>query len=400
MPRPHLITGLDIGTNEIKALVVQKSQNSDLEVLALFQEPAAGVRRGVIVDPDRVATILGSILGKVQDQLDRRIDSAYVNIGGSHISCTFSQGTVAVSRADKKISEEDIERVLEAAQAFSLSSNKEILDIYPRNFIVDGEKVKRALDMEGVRLEAEALVVCVFSPYYKNLTQTLSGANLQIQEIFPSPIAAARSCLTPRQKELGVALLDIGAGTSGLAVYEEGNLIHVAILPIGSANITNDVAIGLRIDIDLAEKIKKEFGSCVLSKKEKREKIEIPEPEQLVFTRKKLTDIIEARVTEIFEQVNKEFKKIAREELLPAGVVLTGGGAKLPQIVELAKKEFKLPCRTGKPRGFINFKSDPSLSTVCGLVLEGGELEGEGGLSAFREGVKSQIKKIFKIFIP
>lgn len=400
MARPYFITGLDIGTDGIKALVVQKNSNSDLEALTFIKTPTIGIRRGVVIDVQGVSKSLGDLREELQKQIGQTIGSTYINIGGSHIFCTSSHGTIAVSRADQKISEEDIERVLEAAQTFSLSSNKEILDVFPLNFIVDGEKVKEALGMEGVRLEAEALVVCVFSPYFKNLNQSILNSGFQIQHIIPSPIAAAKAVLSPRQKELGVALLDIGAGTSSLAVFEEGNLIHLAVLPIGSANITNDIAIGLKTDIDIAENIKKDYGSCLISKKERKEKIEVAESEPLVFTRKKLTDIIEARVSEIFEQVNKELKKISREALLPAGIVLTGGGAKLPRIAELAKKELRLPSKVGKPRGFIGLEKDTSLSTVCGLILEGLDLEDEREISFFGKEIGSRIKKFFKIFIP
>jgi len=409
MARAHLITGLDIGTSAIKTLVAQKSLNSELEVISQVQEPASGTRKGVVIDTEEVSNILENILERVKTETGARINSVYLNVGGSHIFSTSSHGLVSVSRADQKISEEDVNRVLQAAQTFSLPSNKEIFDVFPREFIVDGEKgIKEALGMQGVRLEAEVLVLGGFSPYLKNLTQAVLNSNLQILDMIPSPISSARACLSPRQKELGVAILDIGAGTSGLAVFEEGDLIHLAIFPIGSGSITNDIAIGLKTDIDVAERIKIEYGSCLLSPPKasrKKEKIEIGGLEPLVFSQKQLVSIIEARVSEIFDQVNKELKKISREKLLPAGVVLTGGGSKLPKIVDLAKKELKLPCRLGKPQGFLDATlpppKDPSLATVCGLVLEGADLETERPPSMFRRtNLLSKLKRIFKIFIP
>lgn len=396
MARTNLITGLDIGSSDIKALVVKKNTEKDLEVVAFIKKPSAGMRRGVIVDVEKVSNILGNIKEELREQVGQDIESVYVNIDGSHISCTSSHGTVAVSRADRKISEEDRERVINAARTFSLPSNKEILDVFPRNFIVDGEKVKEALEMEGVRLEVEALIVSCFSPYFKNLTQAVLSAGFSIQDIIPSPLASGFSCLTARQRELGVTVLDIGAGTTGLSVFEEGSLIHLVILPIGSSYITNDIAIGLKTDIDIAERIKKEFGSALISKKEKKEKIEIKEPESLVFTRGDLAKIIEPRVSEIFKEVNKKLKEIGKEALLPAGVVLTGGGAKLPKMVELAKKELKLPCRIGKPQRFLSLETDPAFSTVCGLVLEGMEIEGEE--VAGESKIISKIKNFFKRF--
>jgi len=408
MARPSIITGLDIGTSAIKFLTaVKKSGESDLEVLSLTQEPAAGIRKGVVIDPGEVSNILQNILERVKAETNQRIDSVYLNVGGGHIFSTPSRGLVSVSRADRKISEEDVDRVLQAARAFSLPSNKEIFDISPREFIVDGQSgIKEVLGLQGVRLEAEVLALGGFAPYLKNLTQAVLNSGLQILDMIPSPIASAGSCLSPRQKELGVALLDIGAGTSGLAVFEEGDLIHLAVLPIGSANITNDIAIGLKTDIDVAERIKIEYGFCRIFPNQslrKKEKIEIGGEEPLVFSKKQLADIIEARVSEIFDQVNKELKKISREKLLPAGVVLTGGGSKLPKIVDFAKKELKLSCRIGKPQGFLNFEKDPSLSTVCGLVLEGVDLETEKGTATFQtfgKGIGNKIKRLFKIFIP
>jgi len=399
MPKANLITGLDIGTSEIKALVAKQNSKGNLETLCLVRKPVVrGMRRGVVIEPAEISRILEEISQEIEEKTAERVDSLYVSIGGSHIFCVPSQGTVAVSRADKRISEDDIERVIEAAQTFSLPSNKKILNTFPRNFIVDGEKIKEPLDLEGVRLEVEALIVCGFSPYYKNLTKAVLDAGFSILDIIPSPIAAAASCLTPRQKELGVLLLDIGAGTTNLAVYEEGGLLHLAILPMGSANITNDIAIGLKTDIDTAEKIKKNFGTCILSKEERKEKIKIQTPEPISFNRNFLTRIIEARVSEIFTEVNKELKKIGKQEKLPAGVVITGGGAKLPKIVQLAKKRMKLPCKIGRPKIPSNLEKDPTLSVVCGLVLEGAK---EGGEEiSFGKEVLSKIKKFFKMFIP
>jgi len=406
MSKTPIITGLDIGTSTIKTLVAQKTSNTELEVISQISEPASGTRRGVVIDIEEVSRIIQDILERVKLENGARIDSVYINVGGSHIFSTSSRGLVSVSRADQKISEEDIARVIQAAQTFSLPSNKEIFDVFPKEFIVDGERgVKEVLGMQGVRLEAEVLVLGGFSPYLKNLTQAVSNSNLQILDIIPSPIASARACLTPRQKELGVALLDIGAGTSGLCVFEEGDLIHLAIFPIGSANITNDIAIGLKTDIEVAEKIKIEYGSCfsnLAKASRKKEKIKIGEAEPLIFSQKQLMGIIEARASEIFGEVNKELKKISREKLLPAGVVLTGGGAKLPKIVELAKRELRLPCRLGKPQGFLNLEKDSTFATVCGLVLEGADaLEAEKSPSYLSgANLLTKLKRIFKIFIP
>ncbi len=404
MSKINTIVGLDIGTSSIKILVAKKSEESDLEVLALVRGNSAGVRKGVIIDIKEVSNIIQTLASQVLEISGQKISSTYVNIGGSHIFCTPSHGLVSVSRADQKISEEDINRVLQAAQIFSLPSNKEILEVFTKEFIVDGEKeIKEPLGMQGVRLEVEVSVLAGFSPYLKNLNQAVLGSGLQIADRLPSIIAASRACLSQRQKEIGVAILDIGAGTSDLAVFEEGDLIHLAVLSIGAGHITNDIAIGLRTDIETAEGIKLGFGKCLSKASAKKEKIETEGEEPVFFSQRLLSKIIMARVSQIFREVNKELKKISRQGLLPAGIVLTGGGAKLPKIIELAKKEFRLSCRQGVPQGISLSEKDPSLATVCGLVLGGVDLEeerDEPSLGTFGRELGAKIKKIFKIFVP
>ncbi|MCK5044529.1 cell division protein FtsA [Candidatus Parcubacteria bacterium] len=402
MINSDVATGLDVGSGSIKTLIVQKvSPETELEILVKDQRPSTGLRKGVVVDVAKVENIIQASFEEAQTRLDQKINSVYTNIGGSHIFSAFSRGLVSVSRADKKISQEDIERVLENARTFSLPTNNEILDVFPKEYIVDGEAgVREAVGMTGVRLEAEILAVCGFSPYIKNLTEAVLNTGVQIDSVVPSVLAAAKAVLTPRQKELGVVLVDIGAGNTQMAVFEEGELLNLAVFPIGGAHISNDIAIGLCTDIDIAEKIKKRFGTCCESKTKKMEKIEtLAEP--LTFSQKMLVKIIEARVVEIFEQVQKELKKISRQGLLPAGVVLTGGGANLPKIVELAKKELKLPTQIGVPRGFLGLEPDPALATVCGLAMEGINSTNTGGrFPNLGTNAGSVIKRILKIFIP
>jgi len=406
MARNFIIAGVDIGSGDTKVLVARKKAKEEkLEVLAGIKESSFGVRKGVIINPEDTARIIKICLEGANRSLEKRIESAFVNIGGSHIFSNFSHGLVSVSRADRKISKEDVDRVIQAAQAISLSSNKEILEVIPKEFIVDGDRgVKEPLETEGVRLEVDALILGGFSPYLKNLTKTVLNSGIHIDDLIVTPLAGARAVLSKKEKELGVALIDIGAGTTSLAVFEENSLIHVAVLPIGSSYITNDIAIGFKTDINTAERVKLEFGSCSLRSKEKKSRSHQPvknkiKLESLSFSRKALTKIIDARVSEIFSEVNKELKKIFRKELLPCGVVLTGGGAKLSKIIEVAKKDLKLPARIGYPTGFSPSQQDPSLSTVCGLVLLGADIESGENLS-FGKGISSLLKKFFKIFLP
>lgn len=404
MAKHHIVTGLDIGTHTIKVLVAQK-KGKELEVLAQSQIPSFGIRKGAVVNIDEAAKNIQALLAEAEKLSGRRIDSVFVNIGGSHLYVTPSDGIISVSRADQKISNEDIERVMQAARAINIPSNEEILDVFPREFIIDDQRgIKEPLGLTGIRLEVKVLLLCVFSPYFINLTQAVLNTKVQIDDIIPSPLAAAVAVLTPQQKELGVALVDIGSATTSLAIYEEGGLVHFAIFPIGSGHITNDIAIGLKTDVSIAENIKKEYGSCFLvgPKKEKAsvKKIEILDKNSpLSFSKKFLIDIIEPRVSEIFDLINKELKKVGRQQLLPGGIVLTGGGAKLPKIKELAKQVLKLPCNIGLPSGIIGLEEDPSLATLCGLVLEGQELIEEGGERKSFKGF-SAIRRFFRKFIP
>lgn len=409
MPKINPLIALDIGSGSIKALAVHKpKKESELEVLGFVEESSFGVRRGVVVDPQKVAEIIQESLRKLQEQIKQRCGSVYINLGGSHIFSFPSRGLVSVSRADGRISEEDIKRVFQQAEALSLPPNREVLEVFPKEFFINGEGgIKEPpLGLQGIRLEADVLVLGYFAPYFKNLTSSVLGSHLQIDDVMPSPLASAAAVLTPREKELGVVLLDIGAGTTDFAVFEEGSLAHLTIFPFGSSNITKDIAIFLKTDMDVAERIKIEFGTLSWQGSDKKEKIKLGDDEVIVFSHKKLSKVIEDRVAEMFNEINKELKKIAKQGSLPAGVVLTGGGSKLPKIKDFAKKELKLPCRIGRPRGFSPNQEDPRLAVVCGLALTGfdfgpGRNDWQGSFPSIPgKGLGSKIKKLFKIFIP
>ena len=399
-----IITGLDIGTSQIKILVaLKKPEQQKLEILAQTSRPSSGIRKGVVFNIEEVSRGIRKAVGEAERISHQKIKEVYCGLGGSHIFISPSQGVVAVSRADQVISQEDIDRVMAAAQAFSLPPNKEILHTLPKEFIIDGEAdIKNPLGMKGIRLEVQTLNLGGFTPYIKNLTEAILEADIGIEDLVLSPLASARAVLTPRQKELGVAVVDIGAGTTGLAVFEEGDLLHLAIIPIGSSHVTNDIAIGLKTDIDTAERVKLEFGIASSQGTEKREMVDLSESlgEPVAFSRRELAEIIEARLSEIFDLINKELKNISRAQLLPAGVILTGGGAKLPKIKELARKELRLPSRIGCPEEFASRVEDSSFSVCCGLVLWGQDLESEKPSSFFKRGPASKLKRIFKAFIP
>lgn len=395
----HLLVGLDIGTARIKCLVARPSEeNEDLEILSLVSEPSFGIRRGVVVDPEKVSESISSVLSKAEKEIGQKIKEVAVNFSGAHLFTTESRGTIAVSRADQTISQEDIERVIEAAQTFSLPSNREILDVFPKEFIVDGEKeIKEPLGMQGIRLESEILVLGCFSPYLKNLTKAVLEADVQIVDVVASPLASAQALLKPREKELGVLLVDIGAGTTSFVIFLEGSLVNVGVIPIGSGHITNDIAIGLKTDVETAERIKLQYGACLISREKKIKIKEKISGEPLVFSSKLLGRIIDARVAEILEQIQRELKK-AKLTKLPGGVVLAGGGIRLPRCRDYAKKILRLPVRLGRPLGFSPVQEEPDLACVCGLVLVAAESAGERPPRG--SGLLKRIKTILKSFIP
>jgi len=385
MIKGHLISGLDIGTNSIKALVVlKKPQEKDLEIVSQAEVENIGMRKGVVIDSNAVSQKIIEAVNICKEGLEKKIESAVISINGSHLLFLSGRGLVSVSRADQKISEADIERALQASRSISLSTNQEILEVFPQEFIIDGQPgIKEVEGLRGIRLEAKTLCLAVFSPYLKNLSDSVLGADLEIEHILPSVIASSQAVLDQKEKELGVALIEIGAGTTSLAVFEEGNLIDAMVFPLGSNNITNDIAIILKTEIEEAENIKKSFIGFSLRE-----------------SRKAVSKVIEARTKEIFSEVNRELKRINKTKL-PAGIVLTGGGAKLSKIVDFAKKELKLHCRLGLPKGFSPEIDDPSWSTVCGLVLEGAKIfEGDDNLRFSEKGIFKKIKTIFKTFIP
>jgi len=407
MAKGNIVTGLDIGTHSIKALVAQK-KGKDWEVLSYAEIPSFGLRKGAVVNVEETAKNVQMIMSGIEKDCNRRINSVSVNIGGNHLYVTPSDGIISVSRADQRISAEDIERVKQATKAINIPHNEDVLDVFVREFIIDDQKgIKQPEGLTGIRLEAKVLLLCYFQPYFTNLTQAVLNSKLQINDLVPSPLAAAKAVLTPQQKELGVALIDIGAATTSLAVFEEGELIHLAVFPIGSANITNDIAIGLKTDVAIAEAIKKQHGTCQFSKTNKdkkdqsRKKIEVfNRSDSINFTKKNLVDIIEPRVSEILDLAQKELKKINRQEQLPGGIVLTGGGAKLPKIKELAKDTLKLACEIGTPKQIMGLENDPSLATVAGLALSGVDFDKEEGILGVAKGWGSRFKKMFRVFLP
>lgn len=411
MSRESIICGLDVGTSNIRAVVAQLVSGQEKpQIIGIGSVSSFGLRKGVVVDIEETAKGIREAIGEAERASDVSIRYVFVNIGGHHISCRASKGVVAVSRADGEISREDTDRAIKAAKAISIPQNRELIHTICRSFTVDEEKnIKDPVGMSGVRLESDVLMIEGATPYMKNLTKSLNEAEVEVADIAFSPLVASKAVLTKRQKELGVLVLDLGGGTSGLTVFEEGDIIHTCALPVGGGHITNDIAIGLRTSVEVAERVKLEYGFALPEEINKKEVIDLTklEGEEGVVSRRYIAEIINARLVEIFDLANRELKKIGRQGLLPAGLVLVGGGAKMPGIVDLAKEELKLPAQIGFPAGvdgIVNQIDDPSFAAAVGLALWGvNEQEKIPDRSfAFSElgGIFGKLQKWLKAFMP
>lgn len=387
MSRENILVGLDLGTTTIRVVVASPTERtpSSLQILGLGEHSADGISKGVITSIEDAISSISGALEQAERMTGVPINNAYVGINGTHISSQEVHGVVAVAKADGEIKEDDVERVIEAAQTTVSPSNAEILHVIPRAFTVDNQKgVKDPIGMSGIRLEVDAQIIQGLQAQVKNLTKCIYRTGVEINDLVLGVLAASEAVLTKRQKEIGVGLVNIGASTTSLIVFEEGDVLHTAILPVGAGHITNDIAIGLRTSIDVAEKVKLEYGTALPNEVGKRDEIDLAEidpKESGVVSRKHVAEIIEARVTEIFSMLDKELQKVDRSGLLPAGIAMIGGGAKLPGLIDVAKREFRLPASIGSPLNVITAidkVQEPEYATAVGLAFWGLALQNSG----------------------
>jgi len=418
MPRDNLITGLDVGSTAIRVVVGHKERRGDrLKIIGAAEYPAQGISKGVVAGAEDAISSISSVFERAERMIGQPISHAWVGISGGHIVTLQSRGAIAVSKTDGEIRPEDVERVIEAARAVSTPPNYEVLHIIPKSFIVDSQTgIKDPIGMTGFKLEVETQIIQGLSAQIKNLTKCIYRTSRDIDDLVMSILATSESVLTKRQKELGAVVINLGGATTSIAVFEEDDLLHAAVLPVGSGLISSDIALGLRVSIDTAEKIKLREGSCLPKEFKKQDEMRFTEVggiEEGSFSLKYVAEIIEARTEEIFELVDKELKKIGRSGMLPAGAILTGGGAKLKGITEVAKRTLRLPSSLGYPQELITSLekvNDLSFTTAVGLVLWGAQLMERGGQSHFSgfagkkfPGVDKAvggIKNIFKSLFP
>jgi len=413
MAHEETLVGLDVGSTSIKVAVASKSHESNTSkahIIGAVEQDSEGINRGIITNIEDAVASVSKALDKAEKLTGLPMEKAWISISGGHILSQISKGVVAVSKTDGEIREEDYERALEAAKAVTTPPNYEILHVIPKSFTVDGQSgIKDPIGMTGVRLEVETYIIMGLSSQIKNLTKCVYQTGLDIEDVVLGILATSEAVVTNRQKELGVAVINIGGATTSLAVFEQGDLLTTSILPLGSEHITSDIAIGLRTSIDAAEAIKLKYGIASAKDIEKKSEFDLKEfddQEEGLISRKYLGEIIEARVEEILDKIDAELKKIDRSGALPAGIILTGGGAKLPKIVDVCKRKLRLPAALGYPydiTSVIDKVNDLSFTTAVGLVKWGSHLGVQKkGMARFKSvaGLTKKMEKWFKSLMP
>ncbi|GAF81448.1 unnamed protein product, partial [marine sediment metagenome] len=385
MTSSNISVGLDVGSTKV-ITCVGKFENGASDIIGVGKSANSGIRKGVVVDIEETVSAISASLEEAERMAGVPLQNAIVGISGPHIESEQNKGVIAVSRGDGEISEEDKIHAIDAAKMVPSQPNREVLHVIPQTFIIDGqEEIKDPTGMTGIRLEVNSLIISSSTNAVKSLGRAIEQSGLQIQEIVFSPIATSQVLLSKRQKDIGVILVDIGASTTSYSVFEEGDLIHCGVIPIGSTHITNDIAIGLRTNIELADMIKLKHGYAIPDKVAEKEEInlsKLDKTEEGAASIKYVAEIIEARLNEILMMIKESLNEIDRDGNLPAGVVLTGGGAKIDGIVELTKSTLCLPAQVGKPileiSGLVDKVDDPIYSTSIGLMLYGKSKIGGG----------------------
>jgi cell division protein FtsA len=376
--KQDVVVGLDLGTTKVCTIIGELDDEGQVHIIGVGTTQSTGLKKGSVVNIEQTINSIKKSIQDAERMAGVEVSSVFAGVAGGHIKGLNSRGVIAVSRRDKEITEEDRERVIEAAQAIAIPLDREIIHVIPQEYIVDDQDgIKNPVGMSGVRLEAEVHVVTGAVTSVQNIVRSVERAGVSVNDIVLQPLASAEAILSADEKELGVVLIDIGGGTTDIAVFINGSLWHTGIITLGGALVTSDVAVGLRTPNTEAESIKTRFGSAYTAMVKEEEEITVPgvggRPDRRM-PRRVLSEIIEARMEEIFELVSAELKKHGFEDRIPAGAVITGGSSLMEGTAELAEKILQLPVRIGSPKrvgGLTDVVSNPMYSTAVGLVLMG-----------------------------
>lgn len=386
--KEQIISGIDIGSSKIAAIIAKVTEGDESEprILGFACMPSKGVKKGSIIDINQVSEVLEDVVDKTERMAGSKIQTAYVNTGGPHIESINSHGVVAVSSPNVEITEMDVERAIDSAKALSLSSTREVIEVLPREFIVDGQQgIKNPVGMSGVRLEVDTHIITANATNLKNIDRVLSDLGISVAGFVFSGFASSLSVLTETEKELGVVLVDIGGGKIDICIFVDGALSYSAAIPIGDRNVINDIAVGLRISIESAEKIRLLLQDKKIIENKKntisksKDEIDISHlklPEGLEsFSYKALVDgIVKPRLEEMFEEISSHIDKSGYSAQIPSGIVITGGGASIIEIRDIAKRIIGLPARIGIPyqvTGLVDELLFSQFATLVGLILYG-----------------------------
>ncbi len=378
MKKGDLIVGLDIGTTKVAAIVGEITDDG-IDIIGIGSHPSRGLRKGVVINIESTVESIKKAIAEAELMAGCDITSVYAGIAGGHIKGINSHGIVAIK--DKEVRDTDIFRVIDAAQAVAIPLDREVIHVIPQEYVVDGQDgIKDPLGMSGVRLESKVHIVTAAVTSAQNIVKCANRCGLNVNDIILQPLASADAVLTHEEKELGVALLDIGGGTSDLVVFSEGAVVHTSVITLGGNHITNDIAVGLRTPSAEAERIKQKYGCALASLVQKDETIEVPSVggrKPRVLSRQILAEIIEPRVEEIFSLIQQEVIKSGFEDRMASGIVLTGGSVILEGMPELAEQVFNTPVRRGAPRGIgglVDVVKSPMYATGVGLVIWGSRM--------------------------
>ena len=390
----HYAVGIDIGTSNVRTVVASVNRDNSLNVIGYAEMPNTGMRRGMVANLVGPSAAIDNALLEAERMSGYQVNSAVISVNGSQILSTRTEGMIAVGAMEHEINEGDLERVQEVALQGRISPNQKILSVIPLQFILDGQTgIKNPLGMTGSRLEMQANVVSTLAPNYDNICKVLEPLNVGVEQVAPSVMASARAVLTERQMENGVAVVDIGAATTGVAIYEENDLQYVGVVPIGSNNITNDLAVLLAIDTEVAEEIKRRFATGDFVNEAEGPVVIRWKGKELHFERDQIDEVVQARLDEILDLVRKELKKAHYEQRLPEGIVLTGGGARMRDIDKFVRATLGMSVKIGAPTGLTGVAEaieKPEYAAAVGLMLLSAE---GGGEAATKKSKKKKAKK-------